>query len=106
MKEFSLTPAGCSMTPIAYDRTSYNVQFYRDPTHGSEAYRRQYTESIIKVIDIVEAKAHNDQIRLVFQHLAIQPFEGCISGAAADAGIDNVNGDKIAHRLIWLATMR
>ncbi len=44
-----------NMIPLAYDRISYDVQFYRDPTHGSEAYRRQYTESIIKVIDIVEA---------------------------------------------------
>jgi len=44
-----------NMIPLAYDRMSYNVQFYRDPTHTSEAYRRQYTESIIEVIRIIEA---------------------------------------------------
>jgi len=44
-----------NMIPLAYDRVSYNVQFYRDPTHTSEDYRRQYTESIIEVIRIVEA---------------------------------------------------
>jgi len=44
-----------NMIPLAYDRISYNVQFYRDPTHGSEDYRRQYTMSILEVIRIVEA---------------------------------------------------
>ncbi len=44
-----------NMIPLAYDRISYDVQFYRDPTHTSESYRRQYTESIIEVIRIVEA---------------------------------------------------
>ncbi len=44
-----------NMIPLAYDRLSYNVQFYRDPTHTSEDYRRQYTESIIEVIRIIEA---------------------------------------------------
>jgi cell division protein FtsI/penicillin-binding protein 2 len=43
-KTFSLTGKrgtiyDASMIPLAYDRVSYNVQFYRDPTHGSEAYR-------------------------------------------------------------------
>ena len=44
-----------NMIPLAYDRDSYNVQFYRDPTHGSEDYRRQYTMSILQTIRIVEA---------------------------------------------------
>lgn len=43
-----------NMTPLAYDRISYDVQFYRDPTHTSEAYRRQYTESILKIIRLIE----------------------------------------------------
>lgn len=44
-----------NMIPLAYDRISYNIQFYRDPTHTSEEYRREYTESIIEVIRLVEA---------------------------------------------------
>ncbi len=43
-----------NMIPLAYDRVSYNVQFYRDPTHTSEEYRSQYTQSIIAVIEIIE----------------------------------------------------
>ena len=59
-KTFSLTGKrgtiyDSNMIPLAYDRMSYNVQFYRDPTHTSEDYRRQYTESIIEVIRIIEA---------------------------------------------------
>lgn len=42
------------MNPLAYDRVSYNVQFYRDPTMTTEADRKAYTEAIIQVIDIVE----------------------------------------------------
>ncbi|MBQ2955276.1 MAG: hypothetical protein IJE08_02320 [Clostridia bacterium] len=59
-KTFSLTGKrgtiyDANMIPLAYDRISYNVQFYRDPTHGSEEYRRRYTQSILEVIRIVEA---------------------------------------------------
>lgn len=59
-KTFSLTGKrgtiyDSNMIPLAYDRMSYNIQFYRDPTHTSEEYRRQYTKSIIEVIRIVEA---------------------------------------------------
>ena len=38
----------------AYDRVSYNLQFYRDPTMTTEKDRKAYTEAIIKVIDIVQ----------------------------------------------------
>lgn len=43
-----------AMNPLAYDRVSYNVQFYRDPTMTTEADRKAYTEAIIQVIDIVK----------------------------------------------------
>ena len=45
-----------NMTPIAYDRVSYNVQFYRDPSRNSAADRAAYTDTILKVIRIVESK--------------------------------------------------
>ena len=44
-----------NMTPIAYDRVSYNVQFYRDPSRNSAADREAYTQTIMEVIRIVES---------------------------------------------------
>ena len=44
-----------NLIPLAYDRPSFNVQFYRDPSRTSEADRREYTESIYKTIQLVEA---------------------------------------------------
>ena len=44
-----------NMVPLAYDRTSYNVAFYRDPSKASEAYRASYTQVILKTIELVEA---------------------------------------------------
>lgn len=44
-----------NMVPLAYDRTSYNVTFYRDPTMSSEEYRRTYTQTLIEVIRLVES---------------------------------------------------
>lgn len=43
-----------NMIPLAYDRESYNVTFYRDPTQTSDAARKQYTEAIIRAIEIIE----------------------------------------------------
>ncbi len=44
-----------NMIPLAYDRISYNLQFYRDPSATSEKDRAAYTQAIIKVIRIVES---------------------------------------------------
>jgi len=44
-----------NMVPLAYDRTSYNITFYRDPTMSSEEYRRAYTQTLIEVIRLVES---------------------------------------------------
>ena len=44
-----------NMTPLAYDRRSYNVTFYRDPSRSSEADRKTYTRSILKTIQLVES---------------------------------------------------
>lgn len=44
-----------NMVPLAYDRTSYNVAFYRDPAKASEEYRRMYTGVILKTIRLVES---------------------------------------------------
>ncbi|HWR23008.1 MAG TPA: penicillin-binding transpeptidase domain-containing protein [Feifaniaceae bacterium] len=40
--------------PLAYDSTSYNVQFYRDPERTSEADTALYTESLLEAISIIE----------------------------------------------------
>ena len=41
--------------PLAYDSTSYNVQFYRDPERRTDADSALYTESLIEAIKIIEA---------------------------------------------------
>jgi penicillin-binding protein 2 len=41
--------------PLAVDKTSYNIIFYRDPSKRSSKYRAMYTEVIMKTIDIIEA---------------------------------------------------
>ncbi len=40
--------------PLAYDSTSYNVQFYRDPERTSEADSALYTESLLEAIRLIE----------------------------------------------------
>ena len=44
-----------NMVPLAYDETSWNVTFYRDPTKSEEADRAAYTQVLIKVIELVES---------------------------------------------------
>ena len=44
-----------NMIPIAYDQSSYNIQFYRDPSKMSEADRKAYTESIYQTILLIES---------------------------------------------------
>lgn len=44
-----------NMVPLAYDETSYNVTFYRDPTKSSEEERRNYTQVLIDVIKLIES---------------------------------------------------
>lgn len=44
-----------NMVPLAYDETSYNVTFYRDPTKSSEEDRSVYTQVLIETIRLVES---------------------------------------------------
>ena len=44
-----------NMVPLAYDRRSYNVTFYRDPTLNSDANRLSYTQTLIDIIELVES---------------------------------------------------
>ena len=44
-----------NMVPLAYDETSYNVTFYRDPTKSGEADRAAYTQVLIDVIRLIES---------------------------------------------------
>ena len=39
---------------LAYDETTYNVIFYRDPNNRSAADSSRYTEALIKAIDVIE----------------------------------------------------
>lgn len=44
-----------NMVPLAYDRRSFNVTFYRDPTRNNDADRLAYTQTLIQVIKLVES---------------------------------------------------
>ena len=44
-----------NMVPLAYDRRSYNVTFYRDPLRNSDADRLAYTQTLAEVIRLVES---------------------------------------------------
>ncbi len=44
-----------NMVPLAYDRRSYNVTFYRDPLRNSEADRLAYTKTLADVIRLIES---------------------------------------------------
>ena len=44
-----------NMTPLAYDKRSYNVQFYRDPTLSSDENRAEYTDAILSAIHLIES---------------------------------------------------
>ena len=40
--------------PMAYDKTSYNITFSRDPMHTGQKWRTIYTDIILKTIRILE----------------------------------------------------
>lgn len=42
--------------PLAYDQSSYNVEFTRDATRNSTTDRAYYTDILIRTIDIIEEK--------------------------------------------------
>ncbi|MBQ8088495.1 MAG: hypothetical protein IJ074_12660 [Clostridia bacterium] len=44
-----------NMNPLAYDRTSYNVTFYRDPSRASAADREAYTRVLLEAIQLIES---------------------------------------------------
>ncbi len=44
-----------NMVPLAYDRRSYNVTFYRDPLRNNDADRLAYTQTLVDVIKLVES---------------------------------------------------
>ncbi len=44
-----------NMVPLAYDRRSFNVTFYRDPLKNSDADRLAYTQTLADVIKLVES---------------------------------------------------
>lgn len=44
-----------NLVPLAYDRRSYNVTFYRDPSRSGESDRFGYTRSIYQTILLVES---------------------------------------------------
>ena len=44
-----------NMVPLAYDRRSYNVAFYRDPSRTSAEDREAYTQILIDVIQLIES---------------------------------------------------
>lgn len=47
-----------NMTVLAYDRESYNVQFYRDPDRNKQADREAYTMVIYNLIKLIESNGN------------------------------------------------
>ncbi|MDO4739043.1 MAG: penicillin-binding transpeptidase domain-containing protein [Eubacteriales bacterium] len=47
-----------NMTVLAYDRESYNVQFYRDPDRNTQADREAYTQVIYELIRLIESNGN------------------------------------------------
>lgn len=47
-----------NMTVLAYDRESYNVQFYRDPDRTSQSARESYTKVIYETIRLIESNGN------------------------------------------------
>ncbi len=39
---------------LAYDRESYDVEFYKDPARRKQEYLHEYSQSLLKIIEIVE----------------------------------------------------
>ena len=48
-----------NMTVLAYDRESYNVQFYRDPDRNTQADREAYTMVIYELIMLIESNGNS-----------------------------------------------
>ena len=44
-----------NLVPLAYDRTSYDVTFYRNPSRTTDADREEYTQILLEVIQIIES---------------------------------------------------
>lgn len=44
-----------NMVPLAYDETSWNVTFYRDPTKSTTTDRANYTKVLIDVVRLIES---------------------------------------------------
>ena len=44
-----------NLVPLAYDRTSYNVTFYRNPSRTKDSDREAYTQVLLKVIQLIES---------------------------------------------------
>ena len=56
--------------PLAYDKTSYNINFYRDPYQTGEKWRAIYTNIIMETIEILEKNGNK-----VIDDLSIQKDE-------------------------------
>ncbi len=48
------TITDCNGTILAYDETTYNVIFYRDPDNTTPVDSARYTDSLIRAVDIIE----------------------------------------------------
>ena len=56
--------------PLAYDKTSYNINFYRDPYQTGEKWRAIYTNIFMETIEILEKNGNK-----VIDDLSIQKDE-------------------------------
>ena len=76
-----------NMVPLAYDETSWNVTFYRDPTRSSEADRAAYTQVLIDVIRLVESNGKTTVNDFWMQkgEDGVWRFNSCSSSEAVEA---------------------
>lgn len=76
-----------NMVPLAYDRRSYNVTFYRDPLRNSEADRLAYTKTLAEVIRLVESngKATVNDFWLKKDENGVWHFDSGSDSAAVEA---------------------
>ena len=76
-----------NMVPLAYDRRSYNVTFYRDPLRNSEADRLAYTKTLAEVIRLIESngKTTVNDFWLKKDENGVWHFDSCSDNAAVEA---------------------
>ncbi len=81
-----------NMVPLAYDKPSYNVQFYRDPSLTTDAHREMYTKSIIEIIRLVEGAGKKTITEFWLEYGPSERYPDAV-GWHFNTGTDNAAAD-------------